>query len=102
MLALLSTSLMATDLECPVCGDSFSASGFPTHVRSHNKDPIVEGLIEVVSDAAETEPDTHIDDDPWQIMKTRNERMHQLRNEREQRVRTHLTALDHQIKRTLE
>jgi hypothetical protein len=93
---------MATELECPVCGERFSASGFPTHVRSHNKDPIVDGLIEVVSDAARTEPDTLTDYDPWQIMKTRNERMNRIRTERNQRVKNHLDALDQQIKRTLE
>jgi hypothetical protein len=97
---------MSEQVECPVCGDSFAPSGFATHVRSHNKAPVVEALVEVVTERSSTGQTTTNEygtgDRPWQTTTTRREQVNRMRAKRDQRVEAHLSALDRMIAETLE
>lgn len=105
MVVLGNVGDMSEKLECPVCSDSFAPSGFPTHVRSHNKDPIVEAVVELVTtrtSTGSTASGSEIGDSAWQTVKTQREQVNRLRAERDQRVRMHLNALNRMSAETLE
>lgn len=89
--------------ECPVCNEEYKSSGIHPHLRSHDKTELVSIVAQVAQNSEATiEGQSTTEDSVWHQIQAQKTAIAHQRKERNQRVNRHLTALDNQIKETLQ